>query len=78
MSNIDTLDALPPLMDAVPRLDAQAILHVGHNKLYGLLRLGLLDAVKDGARTLITVESIRRYQASRPQATFKAASVAAE
>jgi hypothetical protein len=70
MSNIETLESLPPLMDAIPRLQAQSVLHMGHNKLYGLLRLGLLDAVKDGPRTLITIESIRRYQASRPRATF--------
>ena len=70
MSNIDTLESLPPLMDAVPRLQAQSVLHMGHNKLYGLLRRGELEAVKDGTRTLITVDSIRRYQASRPRATF--------
>jgi hypothetical protein len=71
MSNIDTLDSLPPLMDAIPRLQAQAVLHMGHNKLYGLLRRGELEAVKDGPRTLITIESIRRYQGARPRATFR-------
>jgi hypothetical protein len=71
MSDIDTLESLPPLMDHVPRILAQTILHCGHNKLYGLLRRGELDAVKDGPRTLITVESIRRYQANRPRATFQ-------
>jgi hypothetical protein len=70
MSNIETLESLPPLMDAIPRLQAQAVLHCGHNKLYMLLREGKLDAVKDGAKTLITIESIRRYQAARPRATF--------
>ena len=68
MSDIDTLESLPPLMDAVPRLQAQSVLHMGHNKLYGLLRRGELEAVKDGPRTLITVESIRR--ANRPRASF--------
>lgn len=66
MSNIDT----DPLMDAVPRIRAQAILNIGHSKLYEALGLGLLSAVKDGSRTLITVESIRRYQANRPRASF--------
>jgi hypothetical protein len=71
MSEICTLESIPPLMDSVPRLEAQAILHIGHNKLYELFRLGLLDAVKDGPRTFVTVESIKRYQASRPRAIFK-------
>jgi hypothetical protein len=71
MSNIDPLESLPPLMDAVPRLQAQSVLHMGHNKLYGLLRRGELEAVKDGPRTLITIDSIRRYQANRPRATFQ-------
>jgi hypothetical protein len=71
MSEISTLESIPPLMDSVPRLEAQAILHIGHNKLYELFRLGLLDAIKDGSRTFVTIESIRRYQASRPRATFK-------
>jgi hypothetical protein len=64
------IDTLPPLMDAVPRLQAQAILCMGHNKLYALLRRGQLEAVKDGPRTLITIESIRAYQAGRPRAVF--------
>jgi hypothetical protein len=68
MSDIE--QSLSPLTDSVPRLEAQAILRMGHNKLYEQLRLGNLDAVKDGPRTYITVESIRRYQASRPKATF--------
>jgi hypothetical protein len=65
-----TSDRLSPLIDAVPRLQAQAILCMGHNKLYGLLRTGELEAVKDGPRTLITIESLRRYQAKRPRAKF--------
>ena len=67
--SVDTLE-LPPLIDALPRLQAQAILCMSHNKLYRKLRAGELDAVKDGSRTLITIASIRRYQANRPKATF--------
>jgi hypothetical protein len=67
MSSIDTLH---PLKLSIPRLEAQQVLNLGHNKLYGLLRKGELEAVKDGPRTLITIESIKRYQASRPRATF--------
>ena len=66
----EILDTLSPLADVVTRLEAQAILCVGHNKLYALLRRGELVAVKDGAKTLITIESLRRYQANRPKATF--------
>jgi hypothetical protein len=44
---------------------------MGHTKLYEELGKGNLDAVKDGPRTLITVESILRYQANRPVAVFK-------
>jgi hypothetical protein len=35
------------------------------------LARGDLEAVKDGARTLVTMESIRRKHASRPRATFQ-------
>jgi hypothetical protein len=63
-------DTLHPLTLSVPRLQAQEILKLGHNKLYTLLRRGELQAVKDGPRTYVTVESIRRYQANRPKATF--------
>jgi hypothetical protein len=74
------MDTLPPaddsllafLVQAVRPKFAQAILGIGRSKLYGELGKGKLDAVKDGPRTLITTESIRRYQANRPAAMFKA------
>jgi hypothetical protein len=77
MSDIDLgapiSDALlASLVKAVPTKKAQAILNVGHSKLYEELGKGNLDAVKDGTRTLITTESILRYQANRPPAVFKA------
>jgi hypothetical protein len=62
---------LASLVKAVPQKKAQAILHMGHTKLYEELGKGNLDAVKDGTRTLITTESILRYQANRPVAVFK-------
>jgi hypothetical protein len=75
MSQIDVVasDALlaASLIQAVPPKIAQALLGFGRSKLYEELGKGNLDAVKDGARTLITVESIRRRQASLPRATFK-------
>jgi hypothetical protein len=76
MSDIDLgapiSDALlASLVKAVPKKMAQVILNMGHTKLYEELGKGNLDAVKDGSRTLITTESILRYQGNRPPATFK-------
>jgi excisionase family DNA binding protein len=61
---------LHSLMHSVPLVVAAEILHVGRSKLYDLLGAGKLEAVKDGTRVLVTVESIRRYQASMPRASF--------
>jgi hypothetical protein len=61
---------LSPLVHYV-RLDiACGILGFGRSKLYEALGRGELTAVKDGTRTLITIESIRAYQARRPVANF--------
>ena len=62
---------LASLVKAVPTKKAQAILNMGHSKLYAELGKGKLNAVKDGSRALITTESILRYQANRPVAVFK-------
>ena len=40
------------------------------SEIYEAVGRGLLTAIKDGARTLITVESIQRYMASLPPAKF--------
>jgi len=66
----DPLDTLHPLKTEVTRLETQEILNIKHNKFYVLARLGVLDVFKDGPRTLVTIESIRRCKASRPKATF--------
>jgi hypothetical protein len=73
MTNASPLDdvILTQLVKAVPKKKAQAILGMGHTKLYEELGKGNLAAVKDGGRTLVTVESILRYQANRPAAVFK-------
>jgi hypothetical protein len=42
--------------------------------IYQAIGRGLLDAVKDGDRILVTVESIRRFQRSWPRANIKAPS----
>ena len=68
----EILDTLSPLADVVTRLKAQEILCIGHNSLYAALRRGELVAVKDGTKTLITIESLKRYQAARPRAVFMA------
>jgi hypothetical protein len=57
---------------AVPIPEAQRLLgDKSHSTMYELLGRGLLDAVKDGAKTLITLESIRRYSASLLPAKIK-------
>jgi hypothetical protein len=66
-----TLESFSPLQRYVKRVDAQAILCMGHDRLYKLLGAGKLTAIKDGSNTLISVESIHAYQASLPAATFK-------
>jgi len=42
-----------------------------HSIIYELLGLGKLRAIKDGTKTLITLDSIREYQASLPPAKIK-------
>jgi hypothetical protein len=61
------------LTDAVPIPKARLALgDMGRSKLYQELAAGNLRAVKQGARTLITVESIRSYQETRRKpATFR-------
>ena len=74
MSELDTHDPFPffhPLRTSVPKREAQHVLNIGKTKLHDLLGEGKLDAVKNGPRTEITIESIKRYQASMQRATFK-------
>jgi hypothetical protein len=42
-----------------------------YSRIYAMLARGELDAIKDGKRTLITTESIRRRQQSLPKAKFR-------
>jgi hypothetical protein len=63
-------DFIAKLTVAVPKPIAQAILHIGKTRLHDLLGDGKLDGVKNGPRTEITVESIKRYQAAMPPARF--------
>jgi hypothetical protein len=81
MSNTDTPESLPPfastnapfhfLIRSVPLKVAGQVLHRGRSWLYDAVGSGLLDAVKNGPNTEITVESIQRYQANMPRASIK-------
>jgi hypothetical protein len=52
---------------AVPLDEARRLLgNKGRNQVFEAIRRGELDAVRDGNKTLITVESIRRRQAALP------------
>ena len=61
------------LVYSVPLKTAGQILHRGRSWLYEALGAGLLDAVKNGVNTEITVESIRRYRTNMPRVTIKPA-----
>ena len=70
----DALVSTPPfhfLVHAVPIDVACEVLHRGRSKVFELLGQGELEGVRDGNRTLVTVASIRRYQAKMPPAVFK-------
>jgi hypothetical protein len=57
---------------AVPVPEARRLLgDKSHSALYELLGRGELAAIKDGAKTLIVLASIRRYQASLPPAKIR-------
>jgi hypothetical protein len=70
----DTL--LAALTYAVSIKIAQAALgHKSRSGVYEAAVRGELDLVKDGGKTLVTVESIRAYQAKWPRANVKLAHV---
>jgi hypothetical protein len=56
---------------SVPLKIAGQILHRSRSRLYELAGEGLLDFVKSGARSEVTIESIRRYQKSLPRNVIK-------
>lgn len=67
----DTQDNIDPLTDAVPIRRAQVALSLSRSQIYELAGRGELALVKDGAKTLVTVASIRRRQATRPRVIIK-------
>jgi hypothetical protein len=57
---------------AVPLPEASRLLgNKSHSEIYNEVGLGNLDAVKDGYKTLITIESIDRYTAAWPPAKIR-------
>jgi len=56
---------------AVPIPEAVALSGMSHSAVYRELASGNLRAVKQGARTLVMMDSIRAYLASLPAATFR-------
>ena len=68
----------PPHIDpiAVPITEAVTFSGMSRSAVYRELATGNLRAVKQGARTLVLVESIRAYLASLPPATFRPARAA--
>jgi hypothetical protein len=51
--------------------DATAILDKSRSEIYNDIARGLLDAVKDGIRTKITYESLKRRAEALPKAELK-------
>jgi hypothetical protein len=70
VAELDEAPALKPF--AVTMKAAQKLLaDKARSEVYDAINRGELDAIKDGARTLITVESIERRQRSLPVAKFR-------
>jgi hypothetical protein len=59
------------LVHAIPIDVTCEVLHRGRSFVFELLGKQKLQGVKDGNRTLVTIESIRAYQASMPPAVFR-------
>jgi hypothetical protein len=58
---------------AVPLKEARRLLgDMSHAKIYEIIGRGEVEAVKDGAKTLITMRSIHQRQQSLPPAKIKA------
>jgi len=67
----NTQDA-PAVPFAVPIKEAQKLLgEKARSEVYEEIKKGALDAVKDGTKTLITMESIQRRQAALPRGLAK-------
>ena len=58
-------EGLKPVAVKIP-VARKLLADKARSEIYKLLAAGLLDGLKDGPRTLITVASIERYSASLP------------
>jgi hypothetical protein len=65
----DSEPPIEPLLVSVKH--AAVICAAGVSTIWEMLAKGQLDAVKDGGRTKVTMESIKRRQSSLPRAKFK-------
>lgn len=66
---------LPPVVErlqpiGLSPLQAAAFLGTSRSRVYRLLREGRLRALKQGIKTVVTLESLRTYTTSLPAATF--------
>ena len=65
-----TLDrTIEPIAVTLP--DAIRISGLSRSEIYRRLAAGDIDAIKSGTRTLILVDSIKRYLASLPTAQYR-------
>lgn len=69
MSMSNEASPLTLILCSVP--DAASMLGRGQTFIYGAIGDGRIDAVKSDKRTLVVVESLRRYAASLPRAKIK-------
>jgi excisionase family DNA binding protein len=56
------MEQLTPIFVTVN--EAKKLLAVGHTRIYELMNAGKLEKVKDGGKTLIPYDSVKRYAAS--------------
>jgi hypothetical protein len=68
--DVDPKFGLRPHAVAMP-LARKLLADKSRSEVYEEIGLGNLDAVKDGAKTLITLESIERYMSKLPPAKIK-------
>jgi hypothetical protein len=60
---------LPPILCRIPQ--AAAMIGRGQRFVYEAIATGQIEAVKSDKRTLVVVESLRRYVAGLPAAKIK-------
>ena len=60
---------MPPILCRIPQ--AAAMIGRGERFVYEAIATGQIEAVKSDKRTLVVVESLRRYAAELPRAKIK-------